>query len=135
MVIRRPNGPRWSGPRSLPQPDEVVRPVAARILALARVPALMVGRTYMEDTLCALALVYPNRPPLTTEIYPLVAARHGVTAGSVEAGIRHAIMSAIRDYGGAASSVLGSGKGRSNARAMYTLLALIQADLTQGAAP
>lgn len=138
LVIRRPTGPRWSGPCPLPQGEEVVRPVASRILDLAHIPPHLAGRTYMEDALCALAMVQPRHPSMTKELYPTIERRHNAKPGTAERCIRTAISMALRDYGPAAAAVLGTGlntnaHAASNRRVLYTLLALIEADLTQGA--
>ena len=138
LVVRRPDGRRWSSPCRLPQPEDVVRPVAARVLDLAHIPIHLAGRTYMEDALCALAMVHPSRPRMTKELYPAIERKHMAKSGSAERCIRTAVSMALRDYGPAAAAVLGTEascntRAHSNSRVLYRLLALIESDLTQGA--
>lgn len=130
VVVRRPSGPRWSSPRPLPQPESVVRPVAARVLDLARVPHRMLGRGYLEDALCVLASAYPRRPRLVAEVYPAVAGLHGESGPRVERDIRYAIYAANRCGGETARAVIG--ERMTNAHVLYRLLAMIQDDLIQG---
>lgn len=134
LVVRRPQGPRWSQPRSLPQPDSVVRPIAHRVLDLARIPHRLVGRGYMEDAVCLLAAGAPGRPTLAGGVYAAVAGRRGTTAAGVERGIRHAVEGALRADRAAAEAVLGCGVRCTNAAVLYRLLALVEQDLSQGGA-
>ena len=135
VVIRRPGGPRRSAALRLPQPPEVVRPVACRILDLARIPHALSGRTYMEDALCLLGAAYPRRPQMSKEIYPAIAARRETTVGGVDRALRYAVRTAADKDGAAAAAVLGDRAQQAPGAVLKRLLSLIETDLAQGAVP
>jgi hypothetical protein len=131
LVLRRKDATRLSRTRGLPQPEHVIRPVARRVLDMARVPGHLKGRALMEDALCMLAADYPARPPLHGDVYVRLGARHGIPVAAVERDIRHALAAALRAGGETAGAILGLQERGGNGRALYSLLALIQTDLGQ----
>lgn len=135
IVIRRPAGPRWSSALHLPQPEEIVRPVASRILDLARIPHALSGRGHLEEALCLLGAVYPKRPQMSKQIYPAIAARRGTTPDGVDRAIRYALRVAADKDRAAAAAVLGEAGRQSPAAVLFRLVALVESDLAQGAVP
>lgn len=72
-----------------PRPDVAQR--AAQLLSAVGVPTNLLGCVYLRTALQLLQEQPQMRRGMMRTLYPLVAQRHGVTAGSVERAIRHAI--------------------------------------------
>lgn len=71
------------------QPDAQHR--AARLLSMIGVPTNLLGCSYLRTAMVLLQEKPSMRRGMMRTLYPQVAQRHGVSAGSVERAIRHAI--------------------------------------------
>lgn len=84
MGIPQESPPR--GDSTVPAEDQ-----AARLLAAVGVPVNLLGCAYLRTALTEVLTKPELLRGMSRRLYPEVARRHGVSAGSVERAIRHAI--------------------------------------------